>query len=81
MPVTPLAAIKVQELNSRAVENLNRLAGEVLQTRGGRQGSGLGSLLEALWGFMVNKELANEHPKTLIDLAWIPNMHTTTSPA
>lgn len=52
-----------------AIEDVNALTVEAFQTRGGRIGSGLGGVIEALWGFSVNKLLrASNSP---VELGWI----------
>lgn len=40
-----------------ACKNINTFSHEVLRTRGGRFGSGMGGLIEALWGYYVNQAL------------------------
>jgi hypothetical protein len=44
----------------KALEALNQFAREGFKTRGGRLGSGMGSLLEALWVYFSNRALYNE---------------------
>lgn len=36
---------------------MNGFCGDVLKSRGGRMGSGMGALLEALWGYFANRKL------------------------
>lgn len=55
-----------------ACENINKFSHEVLRTRGGRFGSGMGGLLEALWGYYINQALlktGNETPEC--EIAWL----------
>lgn len=52
-------AIVTEEAKS-VIDELNRFAEEYLRTRGGRLGSGMGSLLEALWVYFTNRALQNE---------------------
>lgn len=73
MPTSVAAFDLVVQSSPQAIQQLNKLAGDALQTRGGRAGSGLGSLLEALWGFMVNAELRESAPNEGIELAWFPD--------
>ena len=74
MPLKPLEAVRlIRRLSPKAIVELNKLARESLQTRGGRAGSGLGSLLEALWGFFVNSELKTDAKGAGIELAWFPD--------
>ena len=74
MPLKPAQASSlIERVTPQAIEELNKLACESLQTRGGRAGSGLGSLLEALWGFFVNTELKKDAEGATIELAWFPD--------
>lgn len=52
-----------------ACNRINEFSTEVLKTRGGRIGSGMGLLIEALWGYYMNIELS-ENP---IELGWFPD--------
>jgi hypothetical protein len=55
-----------------ACDNINTFAHEVLRTRGGRLGSGMGSLLEALWGYYVNQVLHNAGGEAAAcEIAWL----------
>ena len=67
------AAELIQSLSPRAVEALNAMARDALWTRGGRAGSGLGSLIEALWGFMLNGQLDGGEESENLHLAWFPD--------
>lgn len=74
MVTTPREAVDLLEkVSERAVARLNRVTQEDFQTRGGRAGSGLGSLLEALWGFMVNIEVKLCPGGHSLDVAWFPD--------
>jgi hypothetical protein len=44
----------------KALDALNAFSREAFRTRGGRLGSGMGSLLEALWVYFMNRTLHNE---------------------
>jgi hypothetical protein len=55
--------------SKNACNRINTFSLEVLKTRGGRIGSGMGLLLEALWGYHMNIEL-KDHP---IEIAWFPD--------
>ena len=50
-----------------AMQKINDFNVDLFRTKGGRLGSGMGLLLEGLWGYMMNKELENES----LSLAWI----------
>jgi hypothetical protein len=50
-----------------AVKNVNDFTKEIFHTRGGRIGSGMGSVVEALWGFHTNKLLHSSD----YELGWI----------
>jgi hypothetical protein len=64
------AAQQIESLNTRAIEEINSFSRHRLVTRGGRVGSGMGGLLEALWGYSMNAMLAQA--KARVELAWIP---------
>jgi hypothetical protein len=67
-----LAYSTVNEVLDEARERINIFCQRVLRTRGGRIGSGMGGLLEALWGYEVNsvlKDRGNEY----CELAWFPD--------
>lgn len=50
---------------------INDFSRQVLITRGGRIGSGMGSLLEALWGFYVNQVLQSNNNQALeFEFGW-----------
>lgn len=51
---------------------MNDFSREVLITRGGRIGSGMGALLEGLWGYMANQMLADKNEK-FFEVAWMPD--------
>lgn len=52
--------------SQQAIDQINGLLSTVFVTRGGRVGSGLGLLLEGLWGFYINQALY-EHG---FEVAW-----------
>lgn len=51
-------------------EAMNEFTLETFRCRGGRLGSGMGNLLEALWGFYARVVLTKSTPDTY-DIAWI----------
>lgn len=59
-------------LNNSAVacQRLNEFTAKVFQTRGGRIGSGMGGVIEALWGFFLNQLLAEKSGHDS-ELAWM----------
>lgn len=63
------AAQIIIEATPIACENINTFSKEVFRTRGGRVGSGMGTLLEALWGYYVNQVLDNQ--SHLVEIAWL----------
>jgi hypothetical protein len=71
MSTSAEASESIQRIAPAARARLNDLALKYLQTRGGRAGSGLGSLLEAIWGFCVNAELLERRAD--YELAWFPD--------
>ena len=56
----------------KACEQINEFSSRVLRTRGGRVGSGMGGLLEALWGYHTNIILS-DHQDTNVELGWFPS--------
>lgn len=70
----PLTSERAAELiishTPSACEALNSFTAEVFRTRGGRIGSGMGAVIEGLWGFYLNKTL-KQAGVTQIELAWI----------
>ena len=44
----------------RVIAEINAFTSETFKTRGGRLGSGMGSLLEAMWVYYMNRILQNE---------------------
>jgi hypothetical protein len=54
-----------------ACKRINQMSRVLLKTRGGRRGSGMGSLLEALWGFYTNQALSKVDPESYAyELGW-----------
>jgi len=72
MDTSPKIAFhSVKALLPTACRKMNAFSSEVLRTRGGRIGSGMGALLEALWGYMMNQALSeNGHD---LEIAWFAN--------
>jgi len=55
-----------------ACKKINVFAKEVLHTRGGRIGSGMGTLLEALWGYFTNHGIGGQFQgDDQCELAWM----------
>lgn len=55
-----------------ACKKINVFAKEVLHTRGGRIGSGMGTLLEALWGYFTNHGIGGRFQgDDRCELAWM----------
>ena len=63
---------QIARLSTIACTKMNEFSAEVLKTRGGRIGSGMGALLEGLWGYMMNQIIIEEN---LLDceIAWFPD--------
>ena len=60
------------ELTPAVCESINKFSENSFKTRGGRMGSGMGMLLEALWGYFINQELdkvADKEEKA--EIAWL----------
>ena len=73
--LTPeLAAQIVQADGPKVVEEINQFTSSTFKTRGGRVGSGMGILLEALWVYYMNRTLQNEGGiARACELAWLPD--------
>ena len=71
--ITPNEAVAViTDSTEIAIQKINDFSSTVLRTRGGRFGSGMGTLLEALWGFYVNGELYAKYDEARgCELAWL----------
>ena len=71
--MTPSEAFSaILDLTPPAIEHINEFSRNVLKTRGGRFGSGMGTLLEALWGYYTNRELLSETSQSQeIEIAWL----------
>ncbi|MBP3666681.1 MAG: hypothetical protein J6K29_06480 [Clostridia bacterium] len=63
---------KISQLSSVACERMNQFSAQILKTRGGRIGSGMGALLEALWGYMMNQIILEENDLDC-EIAWFPD--------
>ena len=51
---------QIARLANIACQRMNSFSSQILKTRGGRIGSGMGALLEALWGYMMNQIILEE---------------------
>ncbi len=71
--MAPAEALSViTRLTPLAFERINDFSWDVLRTRGGRFGSGMGTLLEALWGYYINQQLSSESNNSPgIEIAWL----------
>lgn len=64
------AAEKIITSTHSAIDAVNLLTRKLFVTRGGRIGSGMGSVIEALWGFHINQILKAEEGLNY-ELGWI----------
>lgn len=64
------AAELIVKTTQQACLELNQFTHEVMRTRGGRIGSGMGGVIEALWGFYLNRAL-KDNGVSEIEIAWI----------
>ncbi|WP_368865489.1 hypothetical protein [Stenotrophomonas maltophilia] len=56
----------------RVIDEINAFTSVTFNTRGGRLGSGMGSLLEAMWVYYMNRVLQNSGGEArLCELAWL----------
>jgi hypothetical protein len=71
--ISPSEAEKIIiEGSSDIISSINEFTKEVFHTRGGRIGSGMGLLLEGLWGYYLNKHLKERTDLgSIIEIAWI----------
>ncbi len=66
--VTPAqASERTQAVAPTVLERINDLSRRVFRTRGGRLGSGMGLLLEGLWGYYTTECLAGDS----LEMAWL----------
>ncbi len=56
--------------SAAARQRLNEFTARMFRTRGGRIGSGMGAVIEALWGFFLNQILVEQSGHD-IELAWM----------
>ena len=61
----------IVEHSRHVVERINTFTTEVFETRGGRVGSGMGGLLESLWGYFMNKEITENADALNCEIAWL----------
>ena len=82
MPIsTNLAQELIVSSSVSACVEINTFSRKVLSTRGGRMGSGMGMLLEALWCYYVNQVLYSlPAGKVVNSLGW-RRTNTMTTPA
>lgn len=66
------AYVLVKEVLPLACEKINIFCERVLRTRGAKIGSGMGGLLEALWGYEINNTL-RETGHSFFEMAWFPS--------
>ena len=64
------AAASIISSTHAAVDEVNSFTSKIFHTRGGRIGSGMGSVIEALWGFHLNGVFAKEKDISY-EMGWI----------
>lgn len=71
--VQPAEASEILQADAPSViDQINEFTSQTFKTRGGRLGSGMGSLLEALWVYYMNRVLQNEGGSArLCEIAWL----------
>lgn len=67
MVTTTQASERTQAVAPTVLERINDLSRRVFRTRGGRLGSGMGLLLEGLWGYYTTECLAGDS----LEMAWL----------
>lgn len=61
-PIQANVATQILQADAqKVIDAINAFTLETFKTRGGRLGSGMGSLLEAMWVYYMNKTLQNEN--------------------
>jgi len=66
------AVESVRQASAAASSSVNAFSARVFKTRGGRMGSSMGALLEALWGYYVNQQLSETRKGAAdCELAWM----------
>ncbi|MEY0116891.1 hypothetical protein AB7W24_21990 [Providencia rettgeri] len=61
MNISPVIAKQILRLDGqRAIDAINAFTFQTFKTRGGRLGSGMGSLIEAMWVYYMNNILLND---------------------
>ncbi|PIR44939.1 MAG: hypothetical protein COV10_01900 [Candidatus Vogelbacteria bacterium CG10_big_fil_rev_8_21_14_0_10_51_16] len=64
----------VMALTPKVCASINQFSADGFKTRGGRLGSGMGLLLEAMWGYHMNQELENLNSSgNAVEIAWLPD--------
>lgn len=63
---------QIARISDIACQRMNQFSKQILKTRGGRIGSGMGTLLEALWGYMMNQIIIEENNLDC-EIAWFPD--------
>lgn len=73
MTVNPATAERILQADAqRVINEINSFTSETFKTRGGRLGSGMGSLIEAMWVYYMNRVLRNEGGVAqLCEIAWL----------
>lgn len=61
----------ILDLTPRAIESINAFSQEALITIGGRIGSGMGTLFEALWCFHMNQAIKEYFPDLNLLIGWL----------
>lgn len=61
-----------RSVNPEAIRLMNQYLDKVMRTRGGRVGSGMGTVLETLWGYHLNLAMA-EAGFSEFEIAWFPD--------
>ena len=71
--IPPEKAVEIiLSASTDAIRKINQFTKDVFHTRGGRIGSGMGLLLEGLWGYYVNQHLRGRRDAgSNIEIAWI----------
>lgn len=72
MPTVKIARTAIKDASILAQKKVNTFARNILHTRGGKIGSGMGLLIEALWGYFMNQILQEKKGEAnQCELAWM----------
>lgn len=75
MPDAETVRDAIMDLTPEACAEINDFSEETFQTRGARTESGMGQLIESLWGYWINKLLRERAGLGEFELAWLSHQY------